>query len=518
MFNNKLNTSYDYLTIMITLEDQVKLGFDELKIDDTIQRKAWTYLDNIKVHHEPTYTHSLRTAILARKIAEFTHINSKEIFIAGLLHDIGKMSIDSFILDKKGKLEEKDMNIIREHVNLGYDLIKDDFSIPAQIMRRHHMYQQNAYPIIFDNDFGNVDKNMHASILQESRLLALSDFYDALTTRNNDAFCSNDSIKSNDEYLQIMFKYNSDQETLIKNLSLAGILNGFYKEIKNDVSIVEKNNLYNNISWQNKYSSSEVARRVMLACALEPISNKYGCTTRYIDAHPCIKFDYFISAAINIGDSFRELSDRIQDYNNLIIADSKLIKKPLIIYDLAYKAQQDSKKNHAGGRINQGIIELLIPIVAAQMKHSYDGDNYCGVNLMYAKKILNETTKEDVDFLIQTKRLAFDLSGYGTREVKSHLFASNVFQYYYYDMLASPIGSTSYLHNSEFVNGFPTVKKIYDLISNDNSSTLARKVENAYSEIRLVEHKNIGAGLTADYVAAALYLLLSSNQKEVLVK
>jgi len=189
-----------------------------------------------------------------------------------------------------------------------------------------------------------------------------------------------------------------------------------------------------------------------------------------------------------------------------------------LIYDLAYKAQCDAKKNHAGGRINQGIIELLIPIVAAQTKFSYDGDNYCENTLRLAKQILNETSKEDVTYLIKMKRFAFDLCGYANREINIHSSAKNILQYYNDDMLFSSLNSTTHMHNSEFVNGFPTVEKIYNLILTDSSSTLMQKTENAYKEIRLKEHKNVGVGLTADYVAAALYLLLSTNQKEIWIK
>jgi len=499
---------------MISLEEEVKLGFSELQIDTNIEMKVWNYLEHIKSYHLPTYNHSLRVGILARKIAEFTHIDSKDIFLAGLIHDIGKINIDKKILNNKGLLSENDMNIIQTHVNFGYDLVRDDLPIVAEIMRRHHTHQQNSYPIIANDDFGTIPKNITSSILWNSRLLALADFYDALTTRNNDKFYSNveepNRKKSDDEYLKIMIKNNSDQEKLIKDLSLAGILKGFYKEIKNNTSEHKKNELYNTISWPNKYFPDEVARKVMIACALEPLSNKYGCTTRYIDSHPCIKLEYFISAAINIGDSFRELAERMQKYDYM---------QDFLIYDLAYKAQCDAKKNHAGGRINQGIIELLIPIVAAQMSFRYyNEDADCEHTLIVANSLIRKSTsREDVDFLVKMKRFAFDLCGYNDREIKTHPSANSIYQYYYKDMFSSPKDSTAYLHNYEFVNRFPTVKKIYNIILNDSSPSLMQRTENAYKEIRLNEHQNVGEGLTADYVACALYLLLSSNQKDIVI-
>jgi putative nucleotidyltransferase with HDIG domain len=500
---------------MMTLEDQIKSCFLELKIDNTVETKVENYLKNVKSYHAPTYYHSLRVALLARKIAEFTHIDSKDIFIAALLHDIGKTSIDSILLNKETKFDKIEMEIIKKHVNYGYNIIKEEFPVVSEIMRRHHLYQENSYPLIADDDFGvlPVNSSLQTSIMWNSRLLALADFYDALTTRNNNLFYGNRTPLDN-EYLQIMIKNNLDQEKLIKDLSLAGILKGFYKEIKNDIASVDRdelqNKLYANISWSNKYSPNEIARNVMLACALEPLGNKYGCTTRYIDEHPCIKLEYFTTAAINIGDSFQELSQRILSHNY----DNTFP----VIYDLAYKAQCDAKKNHAGGRMNQGIIELLIPIVTAQMRFKYEGNDYCENTLRLSKQILTETSEEDVNYLVKLKRFAFDLCGYSTREVQLHSSSSNIFEYYYNDMISSPINSTTYLHNFEFVNGFPTVKKIYNLILNDSSKTLMQKTENAYSEIRLKEHKNVGVGLTADYIAAALYLLLSSNQKEIFIK
>ncbi|MBI4440883.1 hypothetical protein HY639_01830 [Candidatus Woesearchaeota archaeon] len=98
----------------------------------------------------------------------------------------------------------------------------------------------------------------------------------------------------------------------------------------------------------------DIRRHVQLAGVLEPLSEKPGCTTRTRDM-PRQKLEYFVTAAVIIGDAFEDLACLLQH------------GYPQTTYDLAYRAQADSKKNRRGGRTNQGIIEFLFPIVVTQL-------------------------------------------------------------------------------------------------------------------------------------------------------
>ena len=69
--------------------------------------------------------------------------------MAGLIHDIGKISIPSEILSKPGRLSELEFDLIKTHPHIGYSILKEiEFPWPiAQIVYQHHEYMDGSgYP------------------------------------------------------------------------------------------------------------------------------------------------------------------------------------------------------------------------------------------------------------------------------------------------------------------------------------------------------------------------------------
>ena len=133
------------------------------------------------------------------------------------------------------------------------------------------------------------------------------------------------------------------------------------------------------------YNSLDIMHYLILASVLEPIPEKNGCTTRKNDWQDKSKLEYFLISGVNIGRVFYELVERIKNNN---------FKQPDLIYDLAYKAQKESLKNRKGGKINFGIIELMIPIITTQIIERRNDINI----LDKVEEVLKNTTKED-DFV-----------------------------------------------------------------------------------------------------------------------
>ena len=95
--------------------------------------------------------------------------------MAGVIHDIGKITLPTEILSKPTKLSDIECSLIREHVRLGYDILKDvNSSWPlAEIVYQHHERMDGSgYPQHLHRD----------EILMEARILAVADVVEAMAS------------------------------------------------------------------------------------------------------------------------------------------------------------------------------------------------------------------------------------------------------------------------------------------------------------------------------------------------
>jgi len=126
-----------------------------------------------------TAGHQHRVSVLATAMATEMQLKPDRVEgvrIAGLLHDIGKISVPSEILSWPGKLSKAEMQIIKQHPELGYDILKTiDFSFPvAEIEYQHHeRLDGSGYPRGLKE----------AEILPEARILAVADVVEAMVSR-----------------------------------------------------------------------------------------------------------------------------------------------------------------------------------------------------------------------------------------------------------------------------------------------------------------------------------------------
>lgn len=490
--------------IYSNLEAQLSATFLELGISDDHKNSALELIKPLKEKdeiHRAHYEHSIRVGLLAKRIGALMNLDQKALFFAGIFHDLGKSEIDESLLGKTDPWTDEDYNKIREHPVTGFEKLKGKFDFSAEIIVRHHRFQENGYPLDlppFNHDYS---QGSEVLINEYARILALADVYDALH-RENSKFGEKRKLTDNEIEAQ-MLAHNPDRKDLVHNLFRAGIFKNSDKLAQNNI----QREIYENI-WDedNIRTPRETGRQVMLAASLEPIAGKEGNTTRYSNSSRYLKLEYFIAAGINLGESFELLAQRINDIGI----------QPEIIYDLAFKAQRDSLKNRAGGRVNQGIIELLIPIVASHHIYNSDGSISGEEVLRKANIVLASTSIGDIENLIKMKKLAYALSGYSDRVTPEYPEVKNVLEYYKKDLefCEKP---TSIAHNSEFVKGFPTVKLIYDSLSELNSDCFAERIEEAY-RLALVNHnEKVGRGFIADCIAAGIYLYLSQNSKEKII-
>lgn len=125
-----------------------------------------------------TSGHQADVARLAVAIAQ--ELGWDEFKIEGLrlgatIHDIGKVSVPSEILNKPGKLSDAEFALIREHPMTGYDILASvDFPWPIRrmVLQHHERLDGSGYPHGIDRD----------DIIDEARIIAVADVVDAITS------------------------------------------------------------------------------------------------------------------------------------------------------------------------------------------------------------------------------------------------------------------------------------------------------------------------------------------------
>jgi len=90
-----------------------------------------------------TAGHQRRVSELATPIGKdlgFSEDRLDGLRMAGVIHDLGKISVPSEILSKPGKINDNEFELIKNHAQVGYDILKEiDFPWPiAEIVYQHH--------------------------------------------------------------------------------------------------------------------------------------------------------------------------------------------------------------------------------------------------------------------------------------------------------------------------------------------------------------------------------------------
>jgi len=134
----------------------------------------------LKEFDEYTTTHSLNVSVLTMALAESLGLAQQDVRtfgIAGLLHDLGKVSVPQEILNKPGKLTDEERNIMQQHPVAGAKLIIESgrrLDLAAAVAHEHHiMINGHGYPTC------HYRRGCHKA----SKLVHVCDVYDALRTR-----------------------------------------------------------------------------------------------------------------------------------------------------------------------------------------------------------------------------------------------------------------------------------------------------------------------------------------------
>ena len=171
------------------------VDFIELKKDVDIMlnsilenREAHSYLAILKRKDESIYKHAVDVAALSAITAikmNLTKADISNIMLGALLHDIGKVLVQEYLLNKKN-LTADEINILKKHTTHGYKLAKRDNledNIADIILEHHEKYDGSGYPF----GKGNRDIGLY------SKVVSIANKFNNLIVNGNDGLiCSAD--------------------------------------------------------------------------------------------------------------------------------------------------------------------------------------------------------------------------------------------------------------------------------------------------------------------------------------
>jgi PAS domain S-box-containing protein/putative nucleotidyltransferase with HDIG domain len=164
------------ITESIIAEEKLKQSFEMLQnaTGDIIQAMSSTS----EMRDPYTAGHQRRVKELAVAIGEKMNISKEQlegVKFAGIIHDIGKISVPSDILSKPGKISKMEFEVIKSHSQVGFELLsRIEFPWPiSKIVHQHHEHLDGSgYP----NGVTGSD------ILLEARILTVADVVEAMTS------------------------------------------------------------------------------------------------------------------------------------------------------------------------------------------------------------------------------------------------------------------------------------------------------------------------------------------------
>lgn len=131
-------------------------------------------------HHRDSFTchHQDRVAQFAVSIGALMDLPRPRLEVlrlAAMVHDIGKVGIPAEIVGKPGKLSAAEYALVQSHCDIGHDILtqlRSPFPIAEIVHQHHERIDGSGYP-----------RGLHgAGILEEARILAVADTYDAMSS------------------------------------------------------------------------------------------------------------------------------------------------------------------------------------------------------------------------------------------------------------------------------------------------------------------------------------------------
>jgi len=170
------------LALLSALALKAGTSLDNARLYDDLRNLFYNTVETlvraIQARDRYTSGHSARVSRYALLIGDklgLTTQDRRELYLAAMLHDIGKIGIPDELLNREGKLTEEQFRQIRNHVIVGASMLKalgEMNPIIPLILHHHEAWDGSGYPDGLEKE----------DIPLMSRILAVADSYDAMTS------------------------------------------------------------------------------------------------------------------------------------------------------------------------------------------------------------------------------------------------------------------------------------------------------------------------------------------------
>ncbi len=162
-------------SVLITAEDDMYAR----KLFEMTSHRSENIKTILKTLHEKNQReeeHSKRVSLICTELGKALGMSTDELNLLNVisnLHDIGKIAIDEAILNKPGKLDENEWEIIKRHPEIGYRILSSSSEyadVAIDILSHHERYDGKGYP-----------RGMRGEEIPfRARIIAIADAYDAM--------------------------------------------------------------------------------------------------------------------------------------------------------------------------------------------------------------------------------------------------------------------------------------------------------------------------------------------------
>ncbi|MBL7006289.1 MAG: HD domain-containing protein [Spirochaetia bacterium] len=173
-----IGASFFFRDITYKKNIEQALHLSEQNLREVFPRIIKSLSSTVEIRDVYTAGHQTRVANLAQQIAQIMNLPNDEIegiYIAGLLHDIGKIAIPAEILSKPNKLLDLEFSLIKTHVTVGYEIIKQiqfPWPVDTYLLQHHERNDGSGYP----------NGTKKEDILLGSAILIVADVVEAISS------------------------------------------------------------------------------------------------------------------------------------------------------------------------------------------------------------------------------------------------------------------------------------------------------------------------------------------------